>query len=103
MPQPRGSSISSSFFTLQRRVVFENDSLRAVFAVQFFQVIQGKLLWSFYDFQDGVVFEQFFFRRTLLHLFFGCDQKGWSVDLEIVLCYGKIDKRGFSTLQKILL
>ena len=87
------------FFYAPERVVFENDSLRAVFAVQFFQVIQGKLLWSFYDFQDGVVFEQFFF-VVLYFTFFGCDQKGRSVDLEIVLCYGKIDKRGFSTLQK---
>ena len=35
-------------------------------------------------FQDGVVFEQFFF-VVLYFTFFGCDQKGRSVDLEIVL------------------
>ena len=31
---------------------------------------------------------------------FGGDQKGRPVNLEIFLCYGKINKRGFSTLQK---
>ena len=87
------------FFYAPERVVFENDSLRAVFAVQFFQVIQGKLLRSFYDFQYCIVFEQFFFVILYLTLF-GCDQKGRPVNLEIFLCYGKIDKRGFSTLQK---